>query len=61
MLNKYKHLSQIWGDAMAQPTLDQAKRFAETNVYDFLRGIGLSMRMASETCDEFLSDLDQRY
>jgi len=58
---KYKNLTQIWNVAMDKPTLDLALRFAETETYDLLRGIGVSMNAASAACDDMLKDVARYY
>ena len=58
---KYKNLTQIWNVAMDKPTLDLALRFAETETYDLLRGIGVSMNAASVATDDMLKDVARYY
>lgn len=57
----YKNLTEIWNIAMDKPTLDLALRFADTQTYDLLRDIGLSMKLASDACDEMLKDVAAHY
>ena len=57
----YKNLTEIWNIAMDKPTLDLALRFADTQTYDLLRDIGLSMELASDACDEMLKDVAAHY
>jgi hypothetical protein len=58
---RYKNLTQIWNVAMDKPTLDLALRFADTETYDLLRGIGVSMNAASAACDDMLKDVARYY
>jgi hypothetical protein len=58
---RYKSLTQIWNVAMDKPTLDLALRFADTETYDLLRGIGVSMNAASAACDDMLKDVARYY
>lgn len=58
---RYKNLNQIWNVAMDKPTLDLALRFAETETYDLLRGIGVSMNAASVATDDMLKDVARYY
>jgi hypothetical protein len=46
---------------MDKPTLDLALRFADTETYDLLRGIGVSMNAASAACDDMLKDVARYY
>lgn len=54
-------MTRIWNAAMDQPTLELALRLADTQTYDLLRGMGLSMKVASDACDEVLKDITRYY
>ena len=57
----YKNLTEIRSAALGQPTLDLALRLADTQTYDLLRGMGLSMFAASAACDEVLKEIVEQY
>jgi len=57
----YKNLNQILAAALDRPTLDLAMRLAETETYDLLRGIGVSMAAASVATDDMLKDVVEHY
>ena len=57
----YKNLGQIFEAAMGKPTLDLALRLAETETYDLLRGIGVSIEAASAATDDMLKDVVEYY
>lgn len=54
-------ITRIWNAAMGQPTLELALRLAETQTYDLLRDMGLSMKVASDACDDVMKDVVRYY